>query len=1492
MAEIKRRSEVICKEVLDKEEYKIKNFTNITFIKVINELANLNLPQDRFSRCLNSKTLVDNSNNSIRLGTNLSDYINNIYSNKDVYKFIIDKVENIGIPDNINSNQLDDIIKDLLLRFKQKTEGADITAQIINMIANQLINTLFKYKSFKYEDSYPTINETFVNVIKEKINQVNLNEIEEARRAAAEQLRLDREKQNRDKVNLERIITNEIKQNESLTKSRLQEIIRKIMENINSGDLTLDKDIIANKIVSDIPDKHVKVKLFNNQSDNTNDEKVKTLIKNFIDLYTKFGKDGCESIKEILLKARSSLGGNQELTIPLVNKIITKLDSLSLGLDDAGIKDRIVECLQIVDIGTSKITDKGKNSLPDLITKIIEEYRKAAEAKRVADEEKQKEEDAKSNEDKSGADTGTSSDTTSGPTSDTTSGPSSEITSGPTSSTSSGPTSSTSSSSPTEIPPQAQSTKSYNIKITKVNLTRQITTEIVSETSDNVENASSITKYYTITSDLCNIIKNLYSGIISTQIISSSKISDEEITKLIYRIILSNKFKYTTEPIIFILCYLKMAINKCACDDNNCINLNDKFMIVDNNSNAGTNTVIKALAIRKIYNLFNIYTTTATEDVFKLIIIYYICLNSFDSKKTQFDLNSKSNIYYIFFNSDKFYNPSLLDISLNEPKKLGNIINTITSLIPIGIQKFISKLNPQINIADYLVNNEMTFPFFKRIIELIIENSNSGTESYINSDNFNNDILFWLIFKKCYSIVYDNEEESFKKIFPTSRSEDYITSETVKGIKGNILAYNRYIKTDPACSSINKIIKELNINDYNITEDLLKKIIVKYAVLTGKVLTTDNLWKCLFEHGIYTYNDEDKSTGSQEDIEVFKRIITSLIESSEITGEGEGSIKAEKDKIKAAAEESGRTASEAKRTAEEEKTKAATDEKTKQEADLKTYQNTSLQLWDYLKSQKSEFIKYNETEKTYTVKNQGKINVSFEGSKAVSFDVSLTIKQDGDNYIDTLTLSKNTLAQQGGNKNYSKKKLKRKISKRKNKKRKISKKKKRNNISNKKIYVGGDPTVYNLNDLYLLPPTTLLQGNFTSNTIRLLDSSDDNKTITLNFFAMSNSSAISSPLYKAIKKFYEFKDSSEVLTAIAASKKEKEDGTSCESKEYFIVKTKSRDNWRNSTNILYSYTTIIAKNKIILLYPDVIDKNSDEIYEYTTPEKIMKKFKIDIYDFDDLTLKIEKKDSLQFKLSFFPKTNNPKLIKKFTLDLSTLPNKNKINRCDGNEKCVEFIAYPVVNYLCCKIETTEDSIAPVSSSTSSSSFFSRTGRAISKPFSRTRSAPESSSGRAMGSNSSIVCINVGDYVSEGGNEVISENPGEGDEIPGEGNKIPDEGNEIVGEGSGKNEEIDDDDADYHDVDLVHASTEPDYEGDLSSGGKATSEFKGGKKLNNNKRLTKKKYKGGVCIKQIDPRILSKDLQDKIKEELGIETIGGKTKKNYKRKKNKRKTIRK
>ena len=929
-----------------------------------------------------------------------------------------------------------------------------------------------------------------------------------------------------------------------------------------------------------------------------------------------------------------------------------------------------------------------------------------------------------------------------------------------------------------------------------------------------------------------------------------------------------------------------MAINKCACDDNNCINLNDKFMIVDNNSNAGTNTVIKALAIRKIYNLFNIYTTTATEDVFKLIIIYYICLNSFDSKKTQFDLNSKSNIYYIFFNSDKFYNPSLLDISLNEPKKLGNIINTITSLIPIGIQKFISKLNPQINVADYLDKNDMTFPFFKRIIELIIENSNSGTESYINSDNFNNDILFWLIFKKCYSIVYDNEERSFKKIFPTSTSEDYITSETVKGIKGNILAYNRYIKTDPACSSINKIIKELNINDYNITEDLLKKIIVKYAVLTGKDLTTDNLWKCLFEHGIYTYNDEDKSTGSQEDIEVFKALINTLITHENVTGEGEGSIKSEKQKIIAAADEAKTAAEAAKTTADDAKTAADTAEKTKQEADLITYQNTSLQLWDYLKSQKSEFIKYNETEKTYTVKNQGKINVSFEGSKAVSFDVSLTIKQDGDNYIDTLTLSKNTLAQQGGNKNYSKKKLKRKISKRKNKKRKISKKKKRNNISNKKIYVGGDPTVYNLNDLYLLPPTTLLQGNFTSNTIRLLDSSDDNKTITLNFFAMSNSSAISSPLYKAIKKFYEFKDSSEVLTAIAASKKEKEDNKSCKDKEYFIVKTKSRDNWRNSTNILYSYTTIIAKNKIILLYPDVIDKNSDEIYEYTTPEKIMKKFKIDIYDFADLTLKIEKKDSLQFKLSFFPKTNNPKLIKKFTLDLSTLPNKNKFNRCEENEKCVEFIAYPVVNYLCCKIETTEDSIAPVSSSTSSSSsFFSRTGRAISKPFSRTRSAPESSSGRAMGSNSSIVCINVGDYVSEGGNEDISENPGEGDEIPGEGNKIPDKGNEIVGEGSGKNEEIDDDDADYHDVDLVHASTEPDYDGDLA-------ELKGGKKLNNNKRLTKKKYKGGVCIKQIDPRILSKDLQDKIKEELGIETIGGKTKKNYKRKKNKRKTIRK
>jgi regulator of protease activity HflC (stomatin/prohibitin superfamily) len=1532
------------------------------FITMIIMLNNNSLSLNDIQTCLSTKNIINKKKKQLlNSQAEKVDFIKFIYIKRQIFNEIIEVVDKF---DKRKDNNIDESeLKGIITEYYNKNK---LNQWAFVKFPKCLFWYLFKYDSYSYNDIFLStnstqiteqqINEIYETIVREETTKaaqaaaVQAAAEEEARRAAEEARRAAEEATavaaaaDHNKTELERIISNEIKEKETLTKSRLQEIIGKIMENINSGGLTLDKDIIANKIVSDILVKHVKVKLFQKSSDNTDNEKVKTLIKNFIDLYTKFGKDGCESIKEILLKARSSIGGNQELTISLVNNIITKLDSLSLGLDDAAIKDRIVECLQIVDIGTSKITDKGKKSLPDLITKIIEEYRKAAqaeakraaaeaEAKRAADEEDAKRAAAEAEAKRVAAEAETkraAAEAEAKRVGDTVKvSPTVEASPVETSSkdveeykeenpelvSSLGLGSGTGTEAGLGSTPVLSSiTPPTNIiKITENKLTKKISSEFVSTREDDSENSSTKIIFFEISNEFCQEIKKLYTDSTKTTL-GSKKFSNEELKKLFYRITLSKHYIHNTKDVscFFLLCYLLTIINVCAC--NKCIQPNNNFIISkDEKTNLNYIEDIKlAIKLSKLfYILFydkesDIYKKL-NENTFKLYMIDFICLFAFDGEERESEDTLTNTIKLIFFNGNKFYNTDIFEeIYKNKVFKkqyLSNGLSTelpiiIKSTIPIiynGIQKFKSYLTPKINLSEYLVNNSIiTYPNFKRIIELIIDNSpkNKLEEDYINSDSFNSDFLYWLIAKNCYSIDKDN---LFLLIFPTSTSEDYITSETVKGIKEEILAYNRYIKTDPACSSISKIIKELNINDYNITEDLLKKIIVKYAVKNDKNITPDNLWKCLFEHGIYTYNDEDKSIGSQEEIDIFKTTIASLIESSEITEEGEGSIKAEKDKIKAAAEESGRTESEAKRTAEEEKTKAATEETKKQEADLKTYQNTSLQLWDYLKSQKSEFIKYNETEKTYTVKNQGKINVSFEGSKAVSFDVSLTIKQDGANYIDTLTLSKNTLAQQGGNKNYSKKKLKRKISKRKNKKRKISKKKKRNNISNKKIYIGGEPTVYNLKDLYLLQPPTLLQGNFTSNTIRLLDSSDGDKIITLNFFAMSNSSAVSSPLYKAINKFYEFKDSSEVLTAIAALKKEKEEDKSCNDKEYFIVKTKSRDNWRNSTNILYSYTTIIAKNKLILLYPDVIDKNSDKIYEYTTPEKIMKKFKIDIYDFDDLTLKIEKKDSLQFKLIFSPKTNNPKLIKKFTLDLSTLPNKNIFNRCE--EKCADYIAYPVVNYLCCKIETTEDRIASVSSSTSSS-LFSR-GKEISSPVSSKSSAPESSFGRAMGRNSSIVCINVGDYVSEGGNEVISDNPGESetsasersnesddeddgkdvreDEEPGDPHGEPGDPHEEPGDPQ-KNKEPENSQKDEDD-DLRHQAS-------LYGGGDK-------KKLNNNKRLTKKKkYKGGVCIKQIDPRILSKDLQDKIKLELGIETIGGKTKKCYKRKKNKRKTIRK
>ena len=163
-------------------------------------------------------------------------------------------------------------------------------------------------------------------------------------------------------------------------------------------------------------------------------------------------------------------------------------------------------------------------------------------------------------------------------------------------------------------------------------------------------------------------------------------------------------------------------------------------------------------------------------------------------------------------------------------------------------------------------------------------------------------------------------------------------------------------------------------------------------------------------------------------------------------------------------------------------------------------------------------------------------------------------------------------------------------------------------------------------------------------------------------------------------------------------------------------------------------------------------------------------------------------------------------------------------------------------------------------------------------------------------DSSIVCVAVDDYVSEGGREVINEESGEIEStVPEADNNI---GSASTGTSKGLGEAasesfIDSEDEDGYD-DARNDDGNDDDNDEVDDPRKDASLYStSGGKLNNNKRLTKKKkYKGGVCIKQIDPRLLSKDLQDKIKLELGIETIGGKTKKCYKRIKNKRKTIRK
>jgi hypothetical protein len=1521
------------------------------------------------------------------------EFIKTLYDSK-VLPLIYDNITLLGEkPDyNISKNDLEVVISALL---KNKEED-DITSDKINIqkeeytidtLSEDINNILFKYNAYKLinEDKEP--KQVIIDIITDLIDKERKTFINNNIQDIINEISPGKVISTTNFISLIRLINKKL-QNFHFSKKNL---INYIWLYLFDNTLPEPYNIAAFSDIQNVDTRKATImELINLVLDNIGKKGDKFIIDLFItkaqEMYdAKYPEEAAKRITEAKAAKEVAEAEEKAAGVQREKELIKNIKPAAIPVEeedeDEDAKAEVEEAKRVKEL----IKMTKLNPIKPLRSNPIEDEDATAEADAQTEEAKLNPLDIKEDTVKTD-EIGIPTDETfkpvvpSGSVSDSTTDPVSDIDSDITSETS-------------EVKPtivgSTQSTKSYNIKITKVNLTGKITTEIVSKTSDNVSNASSITKYYTISSELCNIIKNLYSGIISTYISSSSKINDEEITKLCYRIILSQEFTYTDELPIFILCYLKMAINKCACETSNCINLNDKFTNV---GDVGTDTVNKALAIRKLYELCNITTTTpANRDVFILFLIYYICLNSDNIGKFNLSDEVKRNIYFDFFNGDKFYNPNLLEVSLKDPKKLGDIIKSLTGFIPKGIQNFQYSLHPQINLKKFInPENTITYNNFQRIIDLIIEESKKDkTESqtkiidqYINSVVFNYNLLYWLIFKNIYQIsnVPDTTGEKTKKIFPTSTSSNYIIGGDVIKIKERILAFHGIIKSDPVCSSINKIINELNINDYNITEDLLTKIIVKYAVISGKDLTADNLWKCLFEHGIYTYNNENKSLGTQVSIDEFKVIIASLITNETEKGEEvEGSIDAEKKKIASDAKKAQEAEDAAKTAAEETKKAADEAEKTEQEANLKTYQNTSLQFWNYLQTQDSEQIKIDGANNSITVKNQGKINISLDGSKAASYDVLLEIKKDGPSYINTLTLSKNTLAQQGGKLNYSKRKLKRKISKRKiskrkNQKRKISKKKKNKNISNKKIYVGGEPTVYNLNDLYLLPPSTLLQGNLTSNTIRLLDPNDDNQVITLNFFAMSNSSAISSPLFKSIKKFFQLKDISEVLTAINAAKKEKEDKKPNNSKTYFIEKTKSRNNWRNSTNILYSYTTIIAANKLILLYPDVLDKGIDKIYEYDSPEKIMdKKFTIDIYDFSDLTLKIVKEDSLHFKLFFSPKTtnNNPKEIKKFTLDLTTSRDKTAANRCEGKGNCVEYKQYPILNYLCCHIDASEGSTVSDSTTTSSGStstsrrsFFSRTGKAISSSSSKA----EGRYGRVMGNKIPIVCINVNDFVSDG-NDVISEvtsasdeNPGAGDVIPGAGDVIPGPGDtpsaprgseddEIVENSSAESsildttrgveddngimvdsagtddnpggdeagvtpeaavktdkideiddDEIDDDDENYKDINESPGPSEAnkgntDTKIISSRRGSTTadfdSSFKGGKKINNNKRLTKKKYKGGICIKQIDPSKLSQKLQDKIKKELDIEKIGGKTKKKYyKRIKNKRKTIRK
>ena len=485
------------------------------FITMIIMLSSNEFKLDEIQTCLSTKNIINNKKKQLlNSQAEKEAFIKFIYIKKQIFKEIIEVVDKFEkrIDNNIDESEL----KGIITKYYNKNK---LKSWAFVKFPECLFIYLFKYDSYSYNEVFLSSNST--QITETKINElyetIVREETEKAAAAerAAEQARQDQEAAERaaaaaaaerldKKQKLENFITNEIIQNETLTRSRLYDIIEKIMEKINSNGIIFNDDEIANKIFSDIFDKKVKINLYTVSKDNNDDEKVKAEIKKFIELFT-----NCKIIMDIA--GKRFLESKQQMTIKNLDEIINRYLTIMSDKTGEEVALKINECIVNLGIGTTSLLknlnapNKTSNDLMFFINKLIKIKKKpskSVEKKIITDPIPESKPETGKGSAESTLDPATAKisgipDEPVEPTiissSDT------ELGLDISSATSEAKP-------PTVVPTPTQSTKSYNIKITKDNLTGKFTTEIVSGTSDNIDNASSITKYYTISSELFYVI--------------------------------------------------------------------------------------------------------------------------------------------------------------------------------------------------------------------------------------------------------------------------------------------------------------------------------------------------------------------------------------------------------------------------------------------------------------------------------------------------------------------------------------------------------------------------------------------------------------------------------------------------------------------------------------------------------------------------------------------------------------------------------------------------------------------------------------------------------------------------------------------------------------------------------------------------------------------------------------------------------------------------